>query len=77
MGLREMLMIDAIDTLLQRAPDYSGASKELCAAFYDGLRQATDLVGTSRDAIARSKDRMARLAIWNQGVSNRKFRRVG
>ena len=50
-------MFDAIQKLLQRA----SASGERCITSREFLQQATALIGMSRDAIARSRDQIARL----------------
>ena len=61
MGSGRCSVPDAIQNLLQRASDYSDASEERCVSSREALRQATALIGMSRDAIARSRDQIARL----------------
>ena len=54
-------MPDAIQNPLQRASDHSDASEQRYVASREALRQATALIGMSRDAIARRRDQIARL----------------
>lgn len=53
-------MSDTIEILKQRISDQIKASDERCIASKEFLRQATDLVAISRDAIARSREKVAR-----------------
>lgn len=50
-------MSDTVKILKQRISDWIRASDERCIACQELLRQATDLVALSRDAIARSREK--------------------
>jgi hypothetical protein len=52
---------DGIEILKQRISDNIKASDERCIACQALLRQATDLVAMSRDAIVRSREKAAHL----------------
>jgi hypothetical protein len=52
---------DTIEILKQRISNQIKASDERCIACQEFLRQATDLVAMSRDAIARSREKVVRL----------------
>jgi hypothetical protein len=50
---------DTIEILQQRISYQIKASDERCIASKESLRQATDLVAMSRDAVARSREKVA------------------
>jgi hypothetical protein len=52
---------NSIDILKQRISGQIKASDERCIACQELLRQATDLVAMSRDALARSREKVTRL----------------
>ena len=59
-------MSDTIKILKQRISNQIKASDERCIACQELRRQATDLVAMSRDAIARSREKAARLEYKNR-----------
>ena len=59
-------MSDTIHIRKQRTSDQIKASDERCIACQELLRQATDLVAMSRDAIARSREKVELLLARDQ-----------